>query len=164
MIFCSLLSSFPLCLPPSVPFPPPPPFLVFFSPSLTHPLSCCSCRGRGQLWRGLSQSKDSDRGAIRALHLDPHSGEAVMLHPPNHPFLTTTNLHHPSPSQPSQPRLPACPPAKSVLRQSLRMTQRDKCILRQTQRQRQTQEVTQQGKERCQKRDSETDVNTVMCN
>lgn len=133
-------------------------FLIAFSPSLTHPVSYCSCRGRGQLWRSLSQSKDSDRGAIRALHLDPHSGEAVMLHPPNHPSLTATNRHHPSPSQPSQPRLPVCPPAKSVLRQSQRMTQRDECILRQTQ------EVSQRGKEQYQKRDSETDVNTVMCN
>lgn len=45
------------------------------------------------------------------------------------------------------------------------MTQRDKRILRQTQRQRKTQEVIQRGKERYQKkkeRDSDTDVNAVM--
>jgi len=84
-----------------------------------------------------------------------------MLHPSNHPSLTATNQHHPSPSQPSQPRLAVCPPAKSVLRQSLQMTQRDECV----QTQRQTREVTQRGKEGYQKkRDSVTDVNTVMCN
>lgn len=81
----------------------------------THAVSCCSCRGRGQLWRGLSQSKDSDWGAIRALHLDPHPGEAVMLRSPRHPSLTATDRYHPSPSQPSQPRLPAC---LSVLQRS----------------------------------------------
>lgn len=44
------------------------------------------------------------------------------------PSLTATYQHHPS-----QPRLPVCPPAKSVHRQSPRMTQKDKFILRQTQ-------------------------------
>lgn len=83
------------------------PFFFFAFFSLTHPASCCSCRGRGQLWRGLPQSKDSDRGAIRALHLDPYSGEAVMLHPPDHPFLTNTVPHHPS-TLTAKPASPAC--------------------------------------------------------
>lgn len=85
-------------------------------------VSRCSCRGGGQLRRGLSQSKDSDRGAIRALHLDPHPGEAVIALF----FTTTPHPHrHPHPPQPSQPRLPVCPPAKSLLWQSLRTTPRD---------------------------------------
>lgn len=67
------------------------------------------------------------------------------------PSLTATYQHHPS-----QPRLPVCPPAKSVHRQSPRMTQKDKFILRQTQ-------VTSRGGERNQKGDAETDVNTVVC-
>lgn len=60
---------------------------------LSLPLLSCSCGGRGQLRGGLPQSKKSDRGAIGALHLDPHSGEAVMLHPQDPTTFTSTAPH-----------------------------------------------------------------------
>lgn len=86
-VFLSLLSFYFAC---DIFFSLP---VVFYPFPHTHTVSRCSCRGRGQLWRGLSQSKDSDWGAIRALHLDTHSGEAVMLHPLNCPP-PSSHSHH----------------------------------------------------------------------
>lgn len=101
---------------------PPPhasPFFLFFPFPLFLLVSRCSCRGGGQLWRGLSQSKDSDRGAIRALHLDPHPGEAVIA----------LFLHdHPTPTPPSTPSTaksasPACLSSSEVI--ALAITEND---------------------------------------
>lgn len=84
-----------------------------------------SCRGRGKLWGGLPQSKESDRRAIGALYLDPYSGEAVMLQPQDPTTFTSTAPYRHSLSQ-SRPRPPACPPAKPGRGPSPRKTERQR--------------------------------------
>lgn len=69
-------------------------------------LSAHSCRGRRKLRGGLPQGKESDRRAIGALHLDPHTGEAVMLRPQDPTTFTSTAPYRHSLS-PSRPRPPA---------------------------------------------------------
>lgn len=155
-----LLSS--LSSPPSVPFLPLHPSLFFLSHILCPAAAVVEGDSFEEVYHKVKTVIEEQSGPYIWIPTRERLWCCTRPSPPPSPFLTTTNRHHPTPSQPSEPRLPVCPPAKSVLRQSLRMTQRDKCILRQTQRQ--TQEVTQRGKERYQKRDSETDVNTAMCN
>lgn len=64
--------------------------------------------GGGELRGGLPQSKESDRRAIGALYLDPHSGEAVMLRPldPPPPFTSTAPNRHSLSQSRSRPAPP----------------------------------------------------------
>lgn len=100
----------------------------FFSNVSSSFVSCCSCRGRGQLWRGISQSKDSGWGTVGALHLDPNSGKAVMLPPPKRRSLTATDPTPPFTftAKPASPVcLYVCPTATSELWQSLQNKEAD---------------------------------------